>query len=91
MNNDDITVVKKYDTKCFTVVTKYDMKWGKGKKVKHSSSECHLGEGNDHGNFTRNVKVVWKWKNCYSTEISLLLKFGSSLQYNRKLVSYGTL
>ena len=26
-----------------------------------------------------------------STEISLLLKFGSSLQYNRKLVSYGTL
>ena len=28
---------------------------------------------------------------CYSTEISLLLKFGSSLQHNRKLVSYGTL
>ena len=40
--------------------------------------------GNDSG-------VVWKWKNCYSTELSLLLKFGSSLQCNRKLVSYGTL
>ena len=71
----------------------------KGKKVKCSLSECNLGKRNDHGNkkcvskesFGNNSGVVLKWKNCFSTEISLLLKFGNSLQYNRKLVSYGTL
>ena len=38
-----------------------------------------------------NNSGVGSRKNWFSTEISLLLKFGSSLQYNRKLVSYGTL
>ena len=62
----------------------------KGRKVhlKYSSSECHLSDGNDHRNkkcaskesLDNNSGVVWKWKNCYSTEISLLLKFWSSLQ-----------
>ena len=33
-------------------------------------------------NLGNNSEVMW---NCYSTEISLLLKFGSSLQHNRKL------
>ena len=91
MNNDDITVVTKYDMRA--------LKMGKGKKrkkVKCSLSECHLDKGSNHGNkkcmskesLGNNSGVVWK---CFSTEISLLLKFWSSLQYNRELVSYGTL
>ena len=79
MNNDDIMVVTKYDMRA--------LRMEKRKKVKRSSSECHLGKRNDHGNkkcmskesLGNNSGVVWKWKNCFSTEISLLLKFGSSL------------
>ena len=50
MNDDDIAVVTKYDDM-------QALKMGKKKKVKHSSSECLLGEGNDHGN----KKCVSNW------------------------------
>ena len=64
MNNDDVTVV----TKCDMPPLKM------GKRL----SECYLGKGNDHRNkkyasiesLDNNFGVVWKWKSCYSTEIS---------------------
>ena len=58
MNNDDITVMTKYDTQALNV-----------EKVKHSLSlsECHLGEGNDH----RNKECVSKESRPWITILEL--------------------
>ena len=47
-----------------------------------------MSEGNDHGNNVQGKPwvTILKWARLYSTEISLLLKFGSSLQE----ISYST-